>query len=162
MTAAGLRHRAAWCACAAWAVLALAACTSVPQASRERDAEAKQFITHPNAAAIYVYRPDFPSGDSEWTDSVLWADEHLVGTTLPGSYFRLDLRAGTHVLRGGEVDLGRFTLDTRSGELYFVRLNVFGSTSHFALIPPETGKREILRCCERMENWAPGQRPLLR
>jgi len=26
----------------------------------------------------------------------------------------------------------------------------------------ETGKREILRCCEMMENYAPGQRPLLR
>ena len=27
---------------------------------------------------------------------------------------------------------------------------------------PDTGKREILRCCSLLENWAPGQRPLLR
>jgi hypothetical protein len=157
-----LRRFQACCAGLAAAALALAACTSVPQASPERDAEVKQFLTHPNAAALYIYRPDFPSGEIEWTDSVLWVDDRLIGSTLPRTYFRLDLRQGKHVLRGDGPDLGRLALDTGTGEIYFVRLNVIGSTSHFALVPPETGKMEVLRCCVLMENWAPGQRPLLR
>ena len=144
------------------AVLALGGCTSVPQASDERDAEAKHFVTHPNAATLYVYRPDFPSGDSEWTDSVLWVNNRLIGSTLPRTFFRLDLRQGRHVLRGDGPDLGHLTLDTGTGEIYFVRLNVIGRTSNFTLVAPEIGKKEILRCCALMENWAPGQRPLLR
>ena len=51
-------RRAGW-TCAAAAALGIVACASVPEASVERDAEAKQFYTHPNSATIYVYRPEF-------------------------------------------------------------------------------------------------------
>jgi hypothetical protein len=34
--------------------------------------------------------------------------------------------------------------------------------SIFRRVEPETGKRDILRCCSLMENWEPGQRPFLR
>ncbi len=148
--------------CAAAAALVIAGCASVPQASPERDADAKQFNTHPNAAAIYVYRPDFRAPGDDGSTSVLWADGRLIGETLPRTYFRLDLRPGRHFLNGQAVDVGRLTLDTNAGELYFVSLIVSGGTSIFAVVPPETGKRDILRCCAMMENWAPGQRPLLR
>ena len=37
-----------------------------------------------------------------------------------------------------------------------------GGNSRITLVKPETGKRDILRCCALMENWAPDQRPLLR
>jgi hypothetical protein len=53
-------------------------------------------------------------------------------------------------------------LDTSAGEVYFVSLNVVGGISRFAQVPAERGRRDILRCCALMENWAPGQRPLLR
>ena len=154
--------RACCAAGLAAAALALAGCTSVPQATPQRDAEAKQFVTHPGVATLYIYRPDFPSGEIEWTDSVLWVNDRLIGSTLARTYFRLDLRPGKQVLRGDGPDLGRLTLDTGSREIYFVRLNVIGRTSNFALVAPETGKGDILRCCSLMENWAPGQRPLLR
>jgi len=142
--------------------LFVAGCTSVPQASPERDAEAKLFNTQPGAATIYVYRPDFSNAVGDGNYSVLWVDDRLIGETLPGSFFRLDLRPGRHVLSGQVADVGRFALETRAGELYFVALRVLGDTSHFALVPPEAGKRDIRGCCAMMENWAPGQRPLLR
>lgn len=157
----GLRAGAA-CWLLATAALLLAACTSTPQASPDRDADAKQFTSHPNSAAVYVYRPDFPTGTGEWSDSVLWVNDRLIGSTLPGTYYRVDMRPGRQVLRGDGPDIGRFALDTRSGEIYFVSLNVRAGTSHFAVVASETGKRELLRCCSLMENWAPGQRPLLR
>lgn len=154
--------RAARAASSAWAaavLLALAGCASTPQASLERDAEAKQFITHPNAATIYVYRPDFVSADP---DSVLYADNRLIGATLAGTYFRLDVRPGTHLLHGTGYDQGRLKLETRSGELHFVALNVLAGESHFRQVSADTGKRELQRCCVLLENWAPGQRPLFR
>lgn len=145
---------------AASAVLALAGCASVPHAALERDAEAKQFLAQPSAATLYVYRPDFvaPRGD----ESVLYVDNRLIGATLPGSYFRIDLRAGPHVLHGYAYDQGSLKVEPRYGEIVFVALNVLGGTSLFEVVAPEDARRAIARCCVLLENWTPGQRPLLR
>jgi len=145
------------------AMIALAGCASTPQASRERDAEAKRFLSRPDAAVIYVYRNDFPTlGGESSNDSVLYVNDRLIGATLPMTFFRFDVRAGEHLLRGVARDMGRLTLNTRDGELYFVSLQVVGGRSVFRLVAAETGMRDILRCCSLMENWEPGQRPLLR
>ena len=157
----GWRRLLAGWACAGAAALGIVACTSVPEASEARDAEAKQFHTHPNSATIYVYRPDFVRGP-DLADSVLWMDSRLIGSTLPRTFFRIDARPGKPVLHGDGRDNGRLALDTKPGELYFVSLNVIDGISHFERVAPDTGKRDILRCCGMMENWAPGQRPLLR
>jgi hypothetical protein len=146
--------------CAAFAAAMLAGCVSVPQASPARDAEARQFGAHPNAATVYVYRNDFTSPLFE--DSTLFIDGRLIGGTLPGTFFRVDVRAGEHVLHGHGYDQGSLKLTTRSGESYFVALNVSNNTSHFRAVDPDSAKREIERCCVLMESWAPGQRPLLR
>ena len=74
------------------AVLLVAACTSTPEATPERDALAKEFLTHPSASTIYVYRSEFNHYD---TDSVLYLDGGVIGTTIPGAYFRLDTTPGS-------------------------------------------------------------------
>ena len=147
----------------AWVAIALAAlagCASVPLASPERDAEAKRYMTHPLHATIYVYRNDFTDLVAE--ESVLHVDGRIVGATLPGAYFRLDVQPGIRVLHGTGPDLGRIQLTTRASEITFVSLAVAGGVSHFRPVAPEAAKREIARCCALLENWAPGQRPLLR
>ena len=149
------------CACMA-AAAALSGCTSTPQAPPDRDAEAKRFVAHPAFAAVYVYRPDFPASDDVWTQTVLWIDDRLIGQTLPGTYYRVDLRPGAHRIRADGPDQGRLTLDTAAGQVYFVRLNVVAGSSRFALVDGETGRKENLVCCALLENWAPGQRPFLR
>ena len=136
-------------------------CTSVPQASTSRDKEAKAFNTQPATAGIYVYRPDFGYGATP-AESVLWLDARLIGSTLPRTFFRLDAPPGKRVLHGDGHDTGRLVVEVKAGELYFVSLNVQGGISSFTQVAPEAGKRELLRCCALMENWAPGQRPLLR
>jgi hypothetical protein len=143
-------------------ILALGGCASTPQATPERDAEAKQFMARPDAATIYVYRDDFGSVEPATENTVLYVDGRLIGATLPKTFFRFDVRAGEHLLHGYGYDQGNLKVDTRSGEIYFVSLQVAGGTSRFTLVKPETGKRDILRCCALMENWAPDQRPLLR
>lgn len=140
-------------------VTLLAGCASTPQASPDRDSEAKQFSTHPASSTLYVYRPYFDSPDM---DTVLWINGRLIGATLPGAYFRVNLDPGKHTLSGMGYDNGTFTLETRPGELYFVSLQVLGGHSRFQLTPPELGRKAIGRCCALLENWAPGQRPLLR
>ena len=152
------RRRLLTLAAATW----LAGCAAVPQATVERDAEAKQFISRPDAATIYVYRDDFAAMDQATDETVLYVDSRLIGATLPATFFRFDGRAGEHLLHGHAFDQGSLKIDTHRGEIYFVSLQSTGGTSRFTLVKPETGKRDILRCCALMENWAPDQRPLLR
>lgn len=144
------------------AALALGGCASVPQATAERDAEAKQFMARPDAATIYVYRDDFAGVEPATDNTVLYVDGRLIGATLSKTFFRFDVRAGEHLLHGYGYDQGTLKMDTRSGEIYFVSLQATGGNSRFALVKPETGKRDILRCCALLENWAPQQRPFLR
>ena len=145
---------------AASAVFALAGCTSVPHAASDRDAEAKQFLAQANAAAVYVYRPDFVARRGD--ESVLYVDTRLIGATLPGTFFRIDLRAGPHELHGYGYDQGRLKVEARYGEIAFVSLTVTGGNSRFEVVTPEEGRRAIARCCVLLENWTQGQRPLLR
>ena len=153
--------RALFLLCAALMAAVLGGCASVPQASSDSDAEAKQFITHPGFATLYVYRDEFPVADHDLEESVLYVDNRLVGSTLPGTYFRVDVQPGNHLLHGYSYDHGTLTINTPSGEITFVSLNVVNGVSHYRRIAPETGKRELTRCCVLMENWAPGQRPFL-
>jgi hypothetical protein len=154
MIRARIRLQGGALALLAAAVFALGGCTSTPQATPERDAEAKRFMARLDAATIYVYRDDFAVDDLDMQDTTLYVDGRLIGGTLP--------KSGEHLLHGFGYDQGSLKVDTRSGEIYFVSLQVTGGTSRFTLVKPETGKRDILRCCALMENWAPDQRPLLR
>jgi len=152
------RRRLLTLAAATW----LAGCAAVPQATVERDAEAKQFISRPDAATIYVYRDDFTAVEQATDGTVLYVGGRLIGAILPTTFFRIDVHAGEHLLHGYAYDQGSLKLDTRRGEIYFVSLQSTGGTSRFTLVKPETGKRDILRCCALLENWAPGKQPLLR
>jgi hypothetical protein len=140
---------------------ALGGCASVPEAAPERDAEAKRFETRAGAAAVYIFRNDFP-GTAELEDSVLYVDGRLIGATLPGTFFRVDVMPGVRELHGYGYDAGSLRIRAREGEAHFVALNVVGGTSRFAPVVPAVAQREIERCCMLMENWQPGQRPLLR
>lgn len=139
---------------------ALGGCASTPQASQQRDADARQFITHPATAGIYIYRTDRPHADED--DSVLYVDGRLVGATLPQTFFRIDVNPGMHQLNGMGPDQGSLKMETRPGQIYFVELNVISGNSHFTVVDPQLAQRTIKACCSFMENWAPGQRPLLR
>jgi len=135
-------------------LLLIAGCASTPEATRQQDAVAKEFLTHPNAGTVYVYRSEFNHYDS---DSVLYVDGRLIGSTLPGAYFRLDLNPGRHVLHGTGVDIGQIALHTRPGEVYFVSLNVNAGHSQFRSVAEQVGREQVRSCCTLLENWAPGQ-----
>jgi hypothetical protein len=137
----------------------LAGCASTPQATRERDAEAKEFVTHPATAAIYVYRSPL---DQPGSDTVLYVDHRLIGSILRGGYFRVDVNPGKRRLRGIAHDQGVLDIEVRPGGIYFIALAVLDGTSRYVARPAAIGRVELLDCCVLLENWAPGQRPLLR
>lgn len=135
----------------------LSACASTPQASPERDAHAKAFDTHPATGAIYVYRYD----NAQEEDSVLFVDGRLIGATLPRTYFRFDVRPGSHRLHGIGGDTGTLVFEARPGDIRFVSLRVLNGLSYFQPVSDEVGREAIRSCCTLLENWSPGQRPLI-
>jgi hypothetical protein len=153
---------AAWRNALAALALVAAGCASTPQASPERDAQAKKFETDPRSATLYVYRLDLRDADDDGGDSVLYVDQKLIGSTVAGSYFVMRLRTGVHTFSGVANDQGKLKLEVRAGGLYFVWLKVRGGESFFEPVSVEKGKRDILASCVLFENWEPGQRPLLR
>ena len=143
------------------ALLVLGGCASTPQAPSAHDAEAKQFMTYPGFAAIYVFRPDFPAAVME--DTVLHVDERLIGQTLPGAFFRVDVQPGTHVVRASAGGATEITVNARADEIYYVQLNVIsGAGSRLSLVEPVRAQAAIRKCCALLENWAPAQRPFIR
>jgi hypothetical protein len=152
-----LRHVLAFIAALAAALIG--GCASTPEASPDRDAAAKEFLTQPSAGTIYVYRSQFDDYDM---DSVLYMDGRLIGATRPGAYFRIQATPGHHVLHGNGIDIGEFRIDTRPGQLYFVSLDVIGGQSNYRLVPQQLAERQVRECCVLFETWAPGQRPFLR
>ena len=138
-------------------MLGLAGCASTPQASRERDFEAKQFGSSPATATVYIYRTD-----TSRDDTVLWIDNRLIGATLPRAYFRVHLDPGRHVFTGMASDNGRLAFEARPGEVYFVEQVLHAGQSHFRLVAADLAQKVVTNCCLLLENWAPGQRPLLR
>ena len=140
--------------------LLVTACASTPQASRERDAEAKRFGSSPAAATVYIYRPT--TNPAPHDETVLWIDNQLIGATLPLAYFRVHLEPGRHVMNGLAHDNGRLALEVRPGEVYFIEQLITSGQSQFRLVSADLGMKVITNCCHLLETWAPGQRPLLR
>lgn len=144
---------------AAGLLVLLTACASTPQATADRDRAAKAFDSQQGSSTLYVFRPEFPGPDE---DTVLWVNGRLIGATLPKTYFRISTSPGMQYLSGYAGDNGTMQLDTRPGNIYFVRLHTVGGQSVFEPVESATGRRELTECCELLENWRPGQRPLLR
>lgn len=137
----------------------LGACASTPEAPVQSDAEAKRFESASRAAIIYLYRADAPGGSGT---STIWVDGHIVGQTLPATYFRVPVRPGRNRISAYASDQGNLDIETREGGIYFVSMRVAGTdetpaSTVFRSVAPEVGKTEIVRCCTMLETWRPGQ-----
>ena len=137
-----LRMRLAWPAL----VLVLASCTSFPRTPPPEDVAAKRFDSVPDKAVIYLFRPQVGFvGDG----ASIMLDEHLLGTTYPGTYLRLEIAPGRHRLAGFAGDSGHFDFDAQPGRLYFIeqvvmRLMHF-DRSHFQVVPEGYGRQVVQR-----------------
>jgi hypothetical protein len=144
------------------ATCTLAGCASTPQASAERDAEAKLFIPQPDAATIYIYRLRASRDIESKDNTTLWMSGRLIGSTLPLTFFWIHATPGPQLFNGVGPDNGRLRLEVGPGEIYFVRLQVTAGQSRMELVDPIQGRQELTACCVLLEYWRPGQRPLLR
>jgi len=140
---------------AAAIVLLLAGCASTPESAPARDADAKQFESDPNGVVLYLYREDGPGTDAE---SAVFVSGQLVGNSVPGTYFRMVVFPGRTRISMMPPDAGSLEITAQSYDVVFVAMKAVGgrdAPSQTALrrVPPEVGKAEILRCCNRLDTW---------
>lgn len=108
-------------------VVIICSCTSlaptVPMATLDQDAKAKQFQVIPDKALLYIIR----TKGSAWgiTNSIV-VDKLVVGTLKDGSYAVAELSPGKHIVSV----LGNFEgdcvlkIDTEKGKIYFVKTDI--------------------------------------
>ncbi len=126
------------------ALLGLAGCQQLPPSPA--DIQAKKFETVPNKSVIYLVR-EHP--DLSYEPTSLTLDDALLITTHSGTYYRWEVDPGPHRIDGYTGDMGRISLNTEPGRLYFVRQSVSSffrfPQSQFALIPEPHGRTAVLR-----------------
>jgi hypothetical protein len=140
-----------------------AACASTPQATPERDAEARRFEPVTREAVIYIYRPGVALSGPETT---LWVDNRLVGASLPGTFFRVIALPGRNVIDTSPPDSGRIEITTQGNDVTYVEMITEGRwidapSTRFRVMPDEQAKAEIARCCWMLETWRHNQPRLL-
>ena len=124
--------------------LMLAGCVQVPPTPNE--IRALKFESVPDKAVIYIARPypDLNNGPAP----IVFGNVGPV-VTYPGTYYRWETTPGRNVIVGYLTDLGRITLETQAGRIYFVEQRVVPPgdvntvTSHFRLVDEARG-REIV------------------
>jgi hypothetical protein len=122
---------------------------SVPMASKEQDAAAKQFSPPPkNKAGLYMYR-NLLKGQA--LKKRLLLDGVVIGATANKTFFYREIMPGKHTL-ATESEFGdnSITLQTDAGKNYFVqqyiKMGAFVSGAGLNIVDEETGKKEVLDC----------------
>ncbi len=136
----------------------LAGCAATPQASEEANEMAQRFEARRDAAVIFVYRDDRFGPQNQFTGLI---DQRVFGQILPTTFFKLVEFPGPRAVSIGGPTNASVTLQTEANVVYFIRLRVDGSAVRLQQVPPEQGEREIVSCCDLMENWRRGQQRLL-
>lgn len=132
---------------ASLALLALGGCASVPMASPQQDAAAKQFTVPAGQSRIYLYRNE-TFGGAITIDVTL--DGKKMATTAPMTYFVWDVAPGKHTIVSKSENDATLTLDTQAGQPYFVwqeiKLGFLTPRSLLHKVDVTTGKTAVKEC----------------
>ena len=119
-------------------LLLIAGCAQLPPPPE--DAAAKRFEALPDRAVIYLARP---APDPTFIVPVMLNDR-MIGSTYHGTFLRIEVPAGRHVLRGMAGDSGTITVDAAAGRIYYVEHRAYGyrtfTDSSFHAVDPRRGQ----------------------
>ena len=127
----------------------LSGCASVPMASAEQDAAAKQFSQPPaGKAGLYVVRNTFVGQALKKTVSL---DGKEIGETANKVFFYKQITPGSHTLSTeSEFSDNSITFQADSGKNYFaeqyIKMGVFVGGAGLVMLSEEEGKRKVLEC----------------
>jgi hypothetical protein len=128
--------------------LLIAGCASVPMATPEADAKAKQFVAPSDGTAtLYIYRNETMGSAVKLP---LLLDNASVGDTGPHTYVLRTIAPGKHVVTSkGEKDV-TLDIDPAAGQTLFVwqevKMGVFAARSALHVVDDSTGKKAVAEC----------------
>ena len=126
------------------ALMLAGCCAAAAQPAGHRGEALRQV---PGKAVIYLFRAD-PDFSREVATVML--DDHMMGSTYPGTYFRWVVEPGRHQIRGYAGDNGSIVLDVAPDRMYFVQQSVTRMFTGFAQswfrpIPEPYGRAGVMR-----------------
>lgn len=98
-------------------VALLTGCASVPMASLDKDAKAKDYSTDPSKASLFIYRNETFGAAIPVTVSV---NGKTLGQTAAMTYFRLNLSPGKYTINSHAENVSMLDLILEAGKNYFV------------------------------------------
>lgn len=129
------------------ALLGLGGCASVPMASKQQDAAAKQFHAPADKSRIYLYRNETFGAAIRMAVSL---DGKSMGQTGPKTYFMWDVAPGPHTIESLTENTSKLTLDTQPGQLYFVwqevKMGFLSPRSALHSVNRQTGEQAVKEC----------------
>ncbi len=126
-------------------VLLLSGCASVPMASLQQDAKAKDFMAPPDHAALYIYRNENMGGAVPMTVSV---NGKLAGQTAAKTYFRFNVLPGTYTVESLAENTSTLSLVAEAGKNYFVwqevKMGLWMARSLLQQVDENTGRAGVM------------------
>lgn len=130
------------------AVLLMSGCASVPMASKDSDAKAKQFApSQGNTANLYIYRNEILGSAIKMTVLI---DGVSVGDTVAKSYIFRTLPAGDHTVTSKAENDNTLDITMQAGQVYFVwqevKMGALYARSKLHLVDEATGETAVKEC----------------
>ncbi|MCW5574830.1 MAG: hypothetical protein KIT13_01930 [Burkholderiales bacterium] len=104
------------------------------------DSIAKRFEPKPGRAVIYLARHAL---EPTFVAPVV-INGQMIGSTYRGTYMRIEVPAGRHVLRGMAGDSGGISIETAPDRIYYLEHRTYGYrtfvSSSFSLVDQERGQ----------------------
>jgi Protein of unknown function (DUF2846) len=130
------------------AVLLMSGCASVPMASKDSDAKAKQFApSQGNTANLYIYRNEILGSAIKMTVLI---DGVSVGDTVAKSYIFKTLPAGDHTITSKAENDNTLPITMQAGQVYFVwqevKMGALYARSKLHLVDEATGEAAVKEC----------------
>jgi hypothetical protein len=108
------------------------------------DAIAKRFEPLPDRAVIYLARDAL---EPSFVAPVM-LDDQMIGSTYRGTYMRIEVPAGTHVIRGMAGDSGSIKITVAAGQIYYLQHRAYGYrsfvSSSFSPVNPDQGRSLVM------------------
>jgi hypothetical protein len=130
-------------------VIFLVSCASVKMASKEEDTALKDFkLPQPDRAGLYIFRNSFLG---QALTKPIYVDGNLIGDTVNGVYFYLDLSPGKHFI-STESEFGKNSVvfEAEGGKNYFaeqyIKMGIFSGGSDVVMVDEKVGMQQVLDC----------------
>jgi len=125
----------------------MSGCASVPMASPEADARAKEFKSHPSKGSVYIYRNETMGGAIKMPITL---DGKVIGSSAPNTYFHLLVRPGKHTVNSLTENTATVDFNAKAGKKYFiwqeVKMGMWAAGSALHMQSESEGKRGVMEC----------------